>query len=605
MPLWPLIATLAAQTLATMALFSLPAIAPAVAAALHVRGELVGVFVSVVYGVGIISALFSPGFIHRYGARPHAARRAGGNRGDAAARRRRQRRVARHLRGGPGAGLRRRRTRVHASAGAAHAAARVQHGDVAAPDRRPAGRRARLAPAPPAGRSTSAGARHCWRNFPPSCCSPRCLRSRAEAWDTDASPTRRLLGRALLAPFALLRDGPMLRLSVASFFYSGTQLCFIAFMTTHLTTRRRLRPDHRRPGARALPDHRRGHPPDLGLDRRSLADAGPHAGGARVRHGGGSRRGRRVRTGVEPCRRTDGRRHRRCTAGGYTGVAYAEYAHLGGARRTEATGLGTAVMFAGVLLIPSSFGVTVAASGGYALAYCHTGGACLDQRGSALSRPMEQPRRTRLTETDRALWAGYAGRIRPLPGRTPMAPAAATPSTAPASAPRPPATPRPSRAPLAPLAVGTQPGGLDTASWQRLRTGKLPAVRTLDLHGYTAQRAYPRAGRLPPHRPGRGPPLRRGRHRPGRRAPPRAPALAEPPRVPHPGPGRRAPPRRQPRRRPPAAPPPAMTHAPPRPPHRHGRACRDHPRLRHRAGTRARPPHPHPTHASRTTAEAA
>jgi DNA-nicking Smr family endonuclease len=103
---------------------------------------------------------------------------------------------------------------------------------------------------------------------------------------------------------------------------------------------------------------------------------------------------------------------------------------------------------------------------------------------------MEQPRRTRLTETDRALWAGYTARIRPLPGRTPMAPAAAAPTTAPASHPRPPTTPRLSRAPLAPLAVGTQPGGLDTASWQRLRTGKLPAVRTLDLHGYTAQRAH-------------------------------------------------------------------------------------------------------------------
>ena len=67
MPLWPLIATLAAQTLATMALFSLPAIAPAVAGALRVPGELVGVFVSVAYGVGIVSALLSPGFIHRYG----------------------------------------------------------------------------------------------------------------------------------------------------------------------------------------------------------------------------------------------------------------------------------------------------------------------------------------------------------------------------------------------------------------------------------------------------------------------------------------------------------------------------------------------------------
>lgn len=42
----------------------------------------------------------------------------------------------------------------------------------------------------------------------------------------------------------------------------------------------------------------------------------------------------------------------------------------------------------------------------------------------------------------------------------------------------------------APLAVGTQPAGVDTASWQRLRTGKLPTVRTLDLHGYTAQRAF-------------------------------------------------------------------------------------------------------------------
>jgi len=57
------------------------------------------------------------------------------------------------------------------------------------------------------------------------------------------------------------------------------------------------------------------------------------------------------------------------TAGAYTGVAYAEYAHLGGTRRTEATGLGTAVMFAGVLLIPPGFGAAVAASGSYPLAY--------------------------------------------------------------------------------------------------------------------------------------------------------------------------------------------------------------------------------------------
>jgi predicted MFS family arabinose efflux permease len=189
------------------------------------------------------------------------------------------------------------------------------------------------------------------------------------SWDADASPTRRLLGRALLAPFALLRDGPMQRLSVASFFYSGTQLCFIAFMTTHLTTvvgfdlitagralalyqvtgavtrpiwgwvaDRWLTPGH------TLAVH------GFGMAAAALAagEFGPHWSHAAVLTVAAVAGG---------------------TAGGYTGVAYAEYAHLGGSRRTEATGLGTAVMFAGVLLIPSSFGVSVAASGGYTFAY--------------------------------------------------------------------------------------------------------------------------------------------------------------------------------------------------------------------------------------------
>jgi DNA-nicking Smr family endonuclease len=40
------------------------------------------------------------------------------------------------------------------------------------------------------------------------------------------------------------------------------------------------------------------------------------------------------------------------------------------------------------------------------------------------------------------------------------------------------------------LTVGDQPGGIDKATWQRFRTGKLAAVRRLDLHGMTAQRAF-------------------------------------------------------------------------------------------------------------------
>jgi DNA-nicking Smr family endonuclease len=104
---------------------------------------------------------------------------------------------------------------------------------------------------------------------------------------------------------------------------------------------------------------------------------------------------------------------------------------------------------------------------------------------------MEQKRRKTLTEADRAAWASYASRISPLPGRD-RPPPPATPAPAAVLPPRP--------RPLAPartairtqqaLAVGDHPGGVDSASWQRFRTGKLSAARVLDLHGQTAQRAY-------------------------------------------------------------------------------------------------------------------
>ncbi|MDE2582497.1 MAG: Smr/MutS family protein, partial [Rhodospirillales bacterium] len=55
----------------------------------------------------------------------------------------------------------------------------------------------------------------------------------------------------------------------------------------------------------------------------------------------------------------------------------------------------------------------------------------------------------------------------------------------PAPAPAPPR--RPARTALS---VGDAPAGLDAASWQRFRSGRLPPARTLDLHGHTAQRAY-------------------------------------------------------------------------------------------------------------------
>jgi|SRR6185437_9192477 len=97
----------------------------------------------------------------------------------------------------------------------------------------------------------------------------------------------------------------------------------------------------------------------------------------------------------------------------------------------------------------------------------------------------------RLTEIDRAEWAHYARHVVPLPGRArPEMVVQATPGTAPRSRPLGASVPAPPRRASEAVAIGAQPPGVDKASWQRFRTGKLPATRTLDLHGRTAQRAY-------------------------------------------------------------------------------------------------------------------
>jgi len=108
-----------------------------------------------------------------------------------------------------------------------------------------------------------------------------------------------------------------------------------------------------------------------------------------------------------------------------------------------------------------------------------------------------------LTESDRAAWGAYAGRIAPLYSRSPptqperpvkqepkdeqgaLPPAADLPSRAGL-----PSRAAPARATHRPLAVGDAPGGVDSATWQRLRGGKLSPERSLDLHGLTAQRAF-------------------------------------------------------------------------------------------------------------------
>jgi DNA-nicking Smr family endonuclease len=124
---------------------------------------------------------------------------------------------------------------------------------------------------------------------------------------------------------------------------------------------------------------------------------------------------------------------------------------------------------------------------------------------------MTAGRRSRLTEADHAAWDGFIRHIVPLAGRagTGVGVQSGRPDTPPPSAsqpgaPQPGATPAPgprptprrvyvearSNAAATPLAIGGPPAGVDKATWQRFRTGKLAALRTLDLHGMTAQRAF-------------------------------------------------------------------------------------------------------------------
>jgi DNA-nicking Smr family endonuclease len=107
-----------------------------------------------------------------------------------------------------------------------------------------------------------------------------------------------------------------------------------------------------------------------------------------------------------------------------------------------------------------------------------------------------------LTEADREAWAGFARHIAPLPGRTPQSVLARMPADAeavpPGLTPPPLAWPTPRRAEViarpgsgaSTLAIGGPPAGVDKATWQRFRTGKLAVARRLDLHGMTAQRAF-------------------------------------------------------------------------------------------------------------------
>jgi nitrate/nitrite transporter NarK len=189
------------------------------------------------------------------------------------------------------------------------------------------------------------------------------------AWDFDRDPGVRPWGRSLLQPFMLLRDKRFVRLSASCFIYSGLQLCFVAFMTVHLTSVVRF--DLIRAGellavyqiAGSVSRPIWGWVADRYLTpMRTLAVHGVGMAFAAALAG-------QFNSAWRPAEILLVVLLAGCTAGGYTGVAYAEYASLGGARRTEASGLGTALMFSGGLLLPPLFGISITFFGGYEVTY--------------------------------------------------------------------------------------------------------------------------------------------------------------------------------------------------------------------------------------------
>ncbi|HEX4368634.1 MAG TPA: MFS transporter [Rhodopila sp.] len=365
MPVWPLLATLAVQTLATMALYSLPTVAPEVAKDLHVSGTLVGSFVATAYGVGILSALVSPGMVRKYGgvrATQAVLLAAAG-----------MLLLAALGSGVTGLGL------AAVVLGIGYGAAAPASTHLLVPQTpQPVfnlvmsfrqigvpfgGVVAALILPPLVGYIGWRGA--LLAELGPVVLLMLLMEIPRKRWDTDRDPTRRVFGRELWQPFALLKESRFRRLSVAAFVYAGLSLCLIAFMTVQLTTIVHL--DLVQAGQVLAAYQIAGSisRPIWGwVADRLLTPAQTLA-----IHG----------VGMAVCCVLTGFYSPAwplwailanallagCTAGGYTGVGYAEYATLGGTRRTEATGLGTAIFFTGGMAVPPIFGAAVVAFGSY------------------------------------------------------------------------------------------------------------------------------------------------------------------------------------------------------------------------------------------------
>ncbi len=369
MPVWPLLATLAVQTLATMALYSLPTVAPEIAKDLHVPGTLIGSLVATAYGVGILSALVSPGVVRKYGGvrTTQAVLLAA---------------AGMLLLAALGSGVTGLALSVIAL-GIGYGAAAPASTHLLVPQTPqpvfnlvmsfrqigvPFGGVMAALILPPLVLAIG------WRGsllteLVPVVLLMLLMEIPRKRWDSDRDPTRRVFGRTLWQPFALLREPRFRRLSVAAFVYAGLSLCLIAFMTVQLTTivhldlieagqvlaAYQIAGSISRPIWGWVADRLLTPAQTLAIHGVGMAICSVLTG----LYGPGWPLWAIMANALLAG----------CTAGGYTGVGYAEYATLGGTRRTEATGLGTAIFFAGGMAVPPIFGASIASFGGYQGSY--------------------------------------------------------------------------------------------------------------------------------------------------------------------------------------------------------------------------------------------
>lgn len=372
-PWWPLLATMAMQTLATMAAYSVPVLAPAIARDLGVDGALTGYFVSVIYGVGIASSLTAASLIHTYG-----AVRIG------------QCILAATLAmllisawGGLAA------LAIGAVAlGSAYGAAAPVSTHLLVPRTPPSIVNLVLSIRQigvPLGGVLGAlvlpplALRFGWQSTFLLQALPVLLLILLFEWPRrtwDARAAHHAHGHtAGLRPLwrLLSANAELGRLTLACFVYSGLQLCFVAFIAVQLTSRAdfglvaagQALAAYQLSGVVSRPIW--GWVADNLIPARLLLAAQGVVMGLAAAAAGQFGPGWTVLPVMLTCVVAG------ATASGYTGIAYAEFARLGGAQRTAVTGLGTASMFAGILVLPALAAMQVTRSGTYSLAYASIG----------------------------------------------------------------------------------------------------------------------------------------------------------------------------------------------------------------------------------------